>query len=200
MPKLLAQNDVLKIAGELNDVDEIKLILDKILVARVVGTKQHFEVKEYIKNYMNNLNWLVESDKFIEKAPIFGDLEFENIIATNQPNATRFLVLACHYDSKFVKNEEFLGATDSAVPCAIMMSLAKKLDSRLKTSAIRDTVGLRFIFFDGEEAFLNWSETDSIYGARHLASKWEKEDVLKTIVKTRSPVSVLSLFDDKFIN
>lgn len=28
------------------------------------------------------------------------------------------------------------------------------------------------IFFDGEEAFKEWSATDSIYGARHLAQKW----------------------------
>ncbi len=28
---------------------------------------------------------------------------------------------------------------------------------------------LQFIFFDGEEAFKTWTDTDSIYGARHLA-------------------------------
>jgi glutaminyl-peptide cyclotransferase len=33
---------------------------------------------------------------------------------------------------------------------------------------------LQFIFFDGEEAFKQWSATDSIYGARHLAQKWDK--------------------------
>jgi hypothetical protein len=36
-------------------------------------------------------------------------------------------------------------------------------------------VSLQFIFFDGEEAFVQWSSTDSIYGARGLAAKWEKE-------------------------
>jgi hypothetical protein len=33
---------------------------------------------------------------------------------------------------------------------------------------------LKFIFFDGEEAFEEWGPTDSIYGARHLAAKWEQ--------------------------
>ena len=28
------------------------------------------------------------------------------------------------------------------------------------------------VFFDGEEAFVNWTRTDSLYGARHLAEKW----------------------------
>jgi len=31
---------------------------------------------------------------------------------------------------------------------------------------------LQIIFFDGEEAFKDWTHTDSIYGARHLAHKW----------------------------
>ncbi|KAJ9581185.1 hypothetical protein L9F63_023644, partial [Diploptera punctata] len=35
-------------------------------------------------------------------------------------------------------------------------------------------VGLRFIFLDGEEAFKSWGPSDSIYGARHLAAKWEQ--------------------------
>jgi hypothetical protein len=31
---------------------------------------------------------------------------------------------------------------------------------------------LQLIFFDGEEAFKEWTSTDSIYGSRHLAQKW----------------------------
>ena len=33
-------------------------------------------------------------------------------------------------------------------------------------------VTLQMVFFDGEEAFVEWSQTDSLYGARHLAEKW----------------------------
>jgi Zn-dependent M28 family amino/carboxypeptidase len=33
------------------------------------------------------------------------------------------------------------------------------------------------VFFDGEEAFKKWSDTDSLYGSRHLAEKWGKEGV-----------------------
>jgi glutaminyl-peptide cyclotransferase len=51
-----------------------------------------------------------------------GQVEFTNIVATLDPTATRRLVLACHYDSKKIPN--FIGATDSAVPCAILLELA----------------------------------------------------------------------------
>ncbi|NXR46081.1 QPCT cyclotransferase, partial [Hippolais icterina] len=30
---------------------------------------------------------------------------------------------------------------------------------------------LQLLFLDGEEAFGDWSVTDSLYGARHLAAK-----------------------------
>jgi len=43
-------------------------------------------------------------------------------------------------------------------------------------------VALELIFFDGEEAFVQWTATDSIYGARHLAKKWKKSNMLQKIV------------------
>ncbi len=33
----------------------------------------------------------------------------------------------------------------------------------------RSAVTLQLVFFDGEEAFEEWTETDSLYGSRHLA-------------------------------
>lgn len=33
---------------------------------------------------------------------------------------------------------------------------------------------LQFIFFDGEEAFRQWSATDSLYGSRNLAARMER--------------------------
>jgi len=45
-------------------------------------------------------------------------------------------------------------------------------------SKLKDT-SLQLIFFDGEEAFVHWTDTDSIYGARHLAAQMEKTSVKK---------------------
>ena len=38
-------------------------------------------------------------------------------------------------------------------------------------------LALKFIFFDGEEAFVQWTSTDSLYGSRHLAKKMAEEKV-----------------------
>jgi Zn-dependent M28 family amino/carboxypeptidase len=37
------------------------------------------------------------------------------------------------------------------------------------------------VFFDGEEAVKDWTETDSVYGSRHLAYKWKEDGTLARI-------------------
>ncbi|XP_055595335.1 glutaminyl-peptide cyclotransferase [Uranotaenia lowii] len=156
-------------------------ILKNLLVERVVGTPSHEKVRNYIADYMRKLDWSVELDEFDDETPIFGKLRFSNIIATLNPNAERFLVLACHYDSKYFKDQVFIGATDSAVPCAMMMEIARSLQKQLAEKKSDDSLSIQLIFFDGEEAFQQWGPKDSIYGARHLAARWETENKLKRI-------------------
>lgn len=156
-------------------------VLDKILVPRVPGTKSHEQVKEFIAAKLRELNWNVELDEFEDDTPLFKNLLFTNIIATLNPKAERFLVLACHYDSKYFENDEFLGATDSAVPCAMLLNLAHVMSNYLNRQKSKKDVSIKLLFFDGEEAFKTWSATDSLYGARHLAEKWENEKFLHRI-------------------
>lgn len=94
------------------DIEKFNEILDNILVERVVGTDSHDKVKDYISNEMKSLNWDVQLDEFEDKTP-FGQHKFSNIITSLNPNAERYLLLACHYDSKFFddKSKKFLGAT-----------------------------------------------------------------------------------------
>lgn len=73
-----------------------------------------------------------------------------------------------------------MGATDSAAPCAMMLDLAEALNPLLEKRLSRlhhgeeddhddddiEDLTLQLIFFDGEEAFKDWTDVDSIYGAR----------------------------------
>ena len=67
-----------------------------------------------------------------EDSTPFGTKPFTNIIATLDPHVDRRLVLAAHYDSKYLKNQVFLGATDSALSVALLLDLALTLDQKLK--------------------------------------------------------------------
>lgn len=180
-PQTLTLQNIATLSS-LTHTENLNKLIDGILVPRVVGTPGHENVKNFITGAMRDLNWQVDFDAFEDKTPIFGKLKFENIIATLNPNAERFLVLACHYDSKYFPNEEFLGATDSAVPCAMLINIAHEMNTYLQKIRNNNDLSIKFIFFDGEEAFKEWGPNDSIYGARHLAEKWENEGFLPKIV------------------
>uniref|UniRef100_A0AC34F9B4 Glutaminyl-peptide cyclotransferase n=1 Tax=Panagrolaimus sp. ES5 TaxID=591445 RepID=A0AC34F9B4_9BILA len=73
-----------------------------------------------------------------------------------------------------IKQQRFITAIDSAVLCAMLLDLARTLGPLLHQRT-NNHITLQLIFLDGEEAFVNWSPTDSIYGARHLADLWTKK-------------------------
>ncbi|KAI8337304.1 hypothetical protein BC941DRAFT_427283 [Chlamydoabsidia padenii] len=144
-------------------------LLAPLLVERVVGTPSHAQVRHYIIAHFERLGWNITLDRFTTSTPL-GTKPFTNIIATQNPASKRKLVLAAHYDS-MLSSEPFIGATDSAVPCALLLSLSDTLNDYF----YQNDTSLELIFFDGEEAMVHWSDSDSIYGATHLAELWETE-------------------------
>lgn len=154
--------------------------LQPILIERYPGSPGSYAVRQHIKHRLQGLKagWVVEEDTFQSYTP-YGYRTFSNIISTLNPLAERHLVLACHYDSKYfppqLDGQVFVGATDSAVPCAMLLELARSLDKQLRSlksgSKSAPELSLQLIFFDGEEAFVRWSQSDSLYGSRHLAQK-----------------------------
>ncbi|KAI3619361.1 glutaminyl-peptide cyclotransferase [Moniliophthora roreri] len=159
--------------------------LSKILIPRPPDTENNTLVRNHIASTLKDLGWEVEEDEFTDDTP-YGKKRFTNVIATKDPAATKRVVLAAHFDSKFFSSypmNQFVGATDSAAPCAMMLDLAEALNPLLDARSERlengeeddedvaDTT-LQLVFFDGEEAFKDWTDTDSIYGARHLAERW----------------------------
>jgi hypothetical protein len=51
-----------------------------------------------------------------------------------------------------------VGATDSAVPCGMLLDLATMLKPHLSSRVLGLDTTLQLVFFDGEEAFLDWYE------------------------------------------
>lgn len=165
------------LAKEYTEHKTFKELLQPILVPRMVDTDSHRDVREHLINTLKSLNWHVEIDEFQDETP-YGMKTFRNIIATYDISKPQRLVLAAHYDSKNMTSgkQDFVAATDSAVPCGILLDMAKQLDCLLtkEKSNRKSDVTPQIIFFDGEEAYKEWTDKDSIYGARHLASQWEK--------------------------
>ncbi|RWS30866.1 glutaminyl-peptide cyclotransferase-like protein, partial [Leptotrombidium deliense] len=178
--KKLSTNDIRNFLVDNDDYYDFQnKTLDSLLKVRIPETPGHQIVQSFIIQSMKDLQWSVETDLFYDNTP-HGSKSFTNIMATYNKNACKRLVFACHYDSKWTKTKRFLGATDSAVPCMIMISLANRLQSLLKNQKTKDEISLQYIFFDGEEAFKEWTDTDSLYGSRHLAMKWDKTPFPRT--------------------
>lgn len=92
---------------------------------------------------MDSYGWIVKKKSYKANTPL-GPKTFVNVIA-DLPIGSQFInadertlqsaefdlnnriVFACHYDSKYVEEYDFIGAIDSAVPCAMMLDLAKFL-------------------------------------------------------------------------
>lgn len=157
-------------------------LLAKLLIPRAAGTQNLTNIQAMVTQHFTKLNWHVERDHFETMTP-YGVKPFTNLIFTHDIQATRRLVLSAHLDSKYfptAPENQFVGATDSAAPCALLLDLASSLTEWLDLRKKRvlaeggeeGTLGqgetLQIVFFDGEEAFKDWTATDSIYGAKSV--------------------------------
>lgn len=120
---------------------ESSLLLSPILIPRPSGSDNATRVlKHFVDFFTHNVsNWVISLDEFTDHTPR-GNVKFTNFIATRDPPGVRpgdlgRLVLTAHYDSKWGDKgtplEKFVGATDSAVPCAMLMYAALVLDKFL---------------------------------------------------------------------
>jgi len=136
-------------------------------------------VRQYIISTLEALGWDIDQDGFCQDTSLW-PMCFTNIIATKDPTASRRVILSAHHDSKYFADypdNQFVGATDSAAPCAMMLDLAEALNPLLNKRKERLEAGseddedvaditLQLVFFDGEEAFVSWTHNDSVYGSR----------------------------------
>jgi len=161
-------------------------LLAPILVPRVPGTPGSRAVQDhFVRFFKQHLpKWKTEWHNSTSKTPATGNKEvpFANLIFQRdppwaKPGDVARLTLVAHYDSLY-RPEGFIGATDSAAPCAMLMhvarsieeALTKKWDS-LKASGeagngLEEEKGVQILLLDGEEAWVSWTDTDSLYGAR----------------------------------
>src|SRR6202035_5787471 len=87
----------------------------------------------------------------------------------------RAIAITGHFDTKFFPGRKFVGASDGGSSTGLLLELARVLAHQPRT----DDVYLAF--FDGEEAFGEWSDTDSLYGSRPLAAPWRPDRTLQRL-------------------
>lgn len=130
---------------------------------RPSGSAANGKLRAYIRSQLSACGCEVSSDSFTAQTPD-GPVAMENIIAKFPGKSGRAIAITGHFDTK--KTTNFVGANDGGSSTGILLEMAAVLTGRPRVDDVY------IVFFDGEEALHEWTETDSVYGSRHLARKW----------------------------
>jgi len=142
---------------------------------RLPGSEAAAKAREYLRRELESYGLKVELDRFTAQTPR-GPKEMVNVLSVIPGTEKGAILLASHYDTKDIGIPPCPGANDGASSTALLLEIARQLQA---SSANR--LSVRLAFFDGEEAFEQWSSEDSLYGSRHLVEKWKKEGILSEV-------------------
>jgi glutaminyl-peptide cyclotransferase len=156
---------------------------------RPIGSDTHRKVEDYIKSKLQGAQ--IEEDKFTVDTAA-GNFPMNNIIAKYPGKKDGIIVLASHYDTNYpLRNENFVGANDGACTSALLIEIGNQLKAHPPQG-----YSVWLLFTDGEEATVQWSDKDSVYGSKHLASKWAQDGTAKKI----KGFILLDMIGDKDLN
>jgi glutaminyl-peptide cyclotransferase len=141
---------------------------------RPSGSAANRELQAYIRTQLRMLKCEMTEDPFVAKTPK-GDIPMTNIIAKFPGRSGHAIVVTGHFDTKLFPGRKFVGANDGGSSTGLLLELARDLNG---TTRVDDVY---VVFFDGEEAVNDWTESDSVYGSRHLAYKWKADGTLARI-------------------
>ena len=84
---------------------------------------------------------------------------------------TCVVLLASHYDSKFVDGMSYVGANDSGSSSVALLQLLQHVQNRHLPKNLECRIG--FVWFDGEEATLpGWSDGETIFPVKIIDHTW----------------------------
>lgn len=141
---------------------------------RPPGSEANQKLQGYIESQLKTLHCQVSFDAFTADTPS-GRVAMRNIIAKFPGSSGRALVVTGHFDSKPMPGRVFLGANDGGSSTGFLLELARVVN------AMPHADDIVLVWFDGEEAYGEWSDTNGIYGSKHLAEKWSRDATLARI-------------------
>lgn len=141
---------------------------------RWIGSSGHVCAENFLKRQFAKDD-LVE-DTFTTTTPA-GVMTMHNFIVKFPGKKDGVIMLGSHYETNYpLRNIHYVGANDGASTTGFLIEMANLLRGHKLNG-----YSVWLVFFDGEEAIQQWSDSDSLYGSRHLAAKWERDGTLKKI-------------------
>ena len=141
---------------------------------RPAGSEALEKTRGYIIAELEKAGLKPQLDRFEAKTPR-GVIKMVNIRAMRPGTKPTIIALTGHYDTKRF-DFRFDGASDGGSSAAWLLEMARV------TSNVKLENSLEFIFFDGEEAVVEWDlAKDSVYGSRYDVERRSKAGELKLI-------------------
>ncbi|HEY5054899.1 MAG TPA: M28 family peptidase [Acidobacteriaceae bacterium] len=160
---------------------------------RYNGSEGHAAAEQFIRAHFKPeaAKGNFETDEFTANTPA-GQQTMRNLIVKYPGKKDGAIVLVTHYETNWpLRNINFVGANDGACTTALLIAIGQYLRIHPPQG-----YGVWLVFDDGEEAVKQWSESDSTYGTRHLAAKWDADGTLKRV----KAALVADMIGDKDLN
>ena len=128
------------------------------------------QARGYITKELEALGWRVTRQSFTDQTPR-GPMTFVNLLASFGEDGAAgktppSFLLCSHYDTKLYETARFVGANDGGSSNGVLIEMARIL--AIDPAMARQ---VQLVFFDGEEAYVNFTETDGLYGSRYFAKR-----------------------------
>jgi glutaminyl-peptide cyclotransferase len=130
---------------------------------RPAGSPALAECRKYLVSELKSYGLAVREQPFEAATPL-GKVNMVNVIAELPGASADTIVVGSHYDTKRTP-AGFVGANDGGSSTGALLEIARVLADAAKQHKPDFTV--QFVFFDGEEAVVEWTDGDSVYGSTH---------------------------------
>jgi len=141
---------------------------------RPAGSPGIEAARRYIRDQIAAIGLSATERAFDAQTPL-GPLKMVNLSVGIPGARPERLLIGGHYDTKLFRRFRFVGANDGGSSAAVLLELARVLKDR------RNPFTIELVFFDGEEAVLEWTGTDHTYGSRGYVETARASGTLDTI-------------------
>ena len=140
---------------------------------RPPGSEAIEKTRGYLVRQLEAAGWKVERQSFFDETPR-GKVQFVNLLATFGAQSAPSFLACSHYDTKIFDNASFVGANDAGSSTGVLLELARVLAERPDLAS-----KVELVFFDGEEAYEAFTDTDGLFGSRYFAKQLAGQDKAK---------------------
>jgi len=141
---------------------------------RPPATEAIEKTRGYLVKQLEQAGWKVERQSFSDDTPR-GKVAFVNLIAIfGAAHSDSQFLLCSHYDTKTFDKARFVGANDGGSSTGVLLEMARVL--ALTPDLARR---VQLVFFDGEEAYEAFTDTDGLFGSRYFAGQLVAHDKAK---------------------